>query len=105
MAKQTFDIGIYHFHRTISGPHCKDDGKMKQGDVIGCLHPLYDHPVFAYGIHQQSKDSVQLVRQNLRFKKIITLTYTPDSNELEMHTKLNVMLNFLADPSKQLQIV
>lgn len=102
---KTFDVGVYKFEKIVTGSYAKDDSKLNDGDIVGCLHPAYNHPIYAFGIHKESKNSVKLIKQNLHFKKVITLSYTPDPKEVEMHTKLNVLLNYLADETKQLEIL
>lgn len=103
-----FDLGIYSFHRLIHGDLCADDGKVSEGSILGLLHPLQTvdpQNVYCYAVDRTSGEVRQLVRKNLRFKKVITLSCEVEPlNEVITHAKLNAAYQFLIDETKQLQI-
>lgn len=104
-----FDLGIYSFHRLIHGDMCADDAKVQEGSILGLLHPLQTvdpSNVYCYAVDRSSGEVRQLVRKNLRFKKVLTLSCELDKeNEIETHAKLNAAYKFLIDETKQMQLV
>ena len=104
-----FDLGIYSFHRLIHGSICADDAKVNEGAVLGLLHPLQTvdpQNVYCYAVDRSSGEVRQLVRKNLRFKKVLTLSCQVDKgHEVELHAKLNAAYQFLCDETKQMQLV
>jgi len=108
--KKNFDLGIYQFHRTIAGPICpKDDLQVKEGEIIAVLHPLKKvdpDDMYCFGILKSSGKVMTLVKKNLRFKKVLTLSYERkilESYAEEVHGKIHVAQNYL-ETSKQLSI-
>lgn len=106
MATIKFDLGIYSFRQTIYGAICHDDSKLRNGDIIGVLHPLQtvdEKNIYCYGVDKLGVH--QLVRNNLRFKKVLTLSCSLDKeHEIELHAKLNAVYHFLCDETKQLHL-
>ncbi len=105
--KKPFDLGIYQFHRTIAGPICpKDDLEVKDGEIIAVLHPLRNvdpHNLYCFGIVKSTGQVKTLVRKNLKFKQVKTLTYEREileSYAQEIHGKLNVAIQFLTSPNQ-----
>jgi hypothetical protein len=107
--KKNFDLGIYQFHRTIAGPICKDDQEVKDGEIIAVLHPLKKvdpDDMYCFGILKSSGKVMTLVRKNLRFKKVLTLSYERkvlESYAEEIHGKIHVAQNYL-ETNKQLTL-
>jgi len=103
-----FDLGIYSFHRLIHGPVCADDSKVKESSILGVLHPLTTVDpanIYCYAVDRSSGEVRQLVRKNLRFKKVLTLSCDVEhGREVELHAKLNAAYQFLMDETKQLQL-
>lgn len=103
-----FDLGIYSFHRLIHGDLCADDAKIQEGSILGLLHPLQTvdpSNVYCFAVDRSSGEVRQLVRKNLRFKKVLTLSCDIDlGREVSLHAKLNAAYKFLIDETKQLQI-
>ncbi len=109
--KKPFDLGIYQFHRTIAGPICpKDDLEVKDGEIIAVLHPLRKvdpDNMYCFGILKSSGKVMTLVRKNLKFKKVLTLTYERkilESYAEEIHGKIHVATKFLTEPNQQLSV-
>ena len=108
--KKNFDLGIYQFHRTIAGPICpKDDQEVKDGEIIAVLHPLKKvdpDDMYCFGILKSSGKVMTLVRKNLRFKKVLTLSYERkilESYAEEIHGKIHVAQNYF-QTNKQLSL-
>ncbi len=106
--KKNFDLGIYMFHRTIAGPICpKDDLEVKEGEIIAVLHPLKKvdpDDMYVFGILKSTGKVMTLVKKNLKFKKVLTLSYERkilESYAEEIHSKIHVAQNYL-ETSKQL---
>jgi len=106
--KKNFDLGIYQFHRTIAGPICpKDDLQVKEGEIIAVLHPLKKvdpDDMYCFGILKSSGKVMTLVKKNLRFKKVLTLSYERkilESYAEEVHGKIHVATKYL-ETNKQL---
>jgi len=100
--KKPFDLGIYQFHRTIAGPICpKDDLQTKDGEIIAVLHPLKKvdpDNLYCFGILKSSGKVLTLVKKNLRFKKVLTLTYEREQLESyaqEVHGKIQASVKYL----------
>lgn len=104
-----FDLGIYSFHRLIHGEMCADDAKVQEGSILGLLHPLQTvdpQNLYCFAVEKCSGEVRQLVRKNLRFKKVLTLSCDVDQGkEVELHAKLNAAYRFMTDSTKQMQIV
>ena len=108
--KKNFDLGIYQFHRTIAGPICpKDDLEVREGEIIAVLHPLKKvdpDDMYCFGIVKSTGRVMTLVRKNLKFKQVLTLSYERKSLESyaeEIHGKIHVAQNYL-ETSKQLSL-
>jgi len=108
--KKNFDLGIYQFHRTIAGPICpKDDLQVKEGEIIAVLHPVRKvdpDNMYCFGIIKSTGKVMTLVRKNLKFKQVLTLSYERKSLESyaeEIHGKIHVAQNYL-ETSKQLSL-
>jgi len=108
--KKNFDLGIYQFHRTIAGPICpKDDLEVKEGEIIAVLHPLKKvdpDDMYCFGILKSSGRVMTLVRKNLKFKQVLTLTYERKALESyaeEVHGKIHVAQSYL-ETNKQLSL-
>ncbi|MFO0447605.1 MAG: hypothetical protein ACK52I_02755 [Pseudomonadota bacterium] len=108
--KLKFDLGVYSFHRVLNGALCADDHKAKEGDVLGVLHPLTTidaSNLYCFAIHRESGQVLQLIRKNLRFKRVFQLTcdFNP-SSEIETHVKYQEAFKFMCEleKSEQLQI-
>lgn len=104
-----FDLGIYSFHRLIHGDLCADDAKVQEGSILGLLHPLQTvdpSNVYCYAVDRSSGEVRQLVRKNLRFKRVLTLSCNvKEAGEVILHAKLNAAYKFLIDETKQMQLV
>jgi len=108
--KKNFDLGIYQFHRTIAGPICpKDDLEVKEGEIIAVLHPLKKvdpDDMYCFGILKSSGKVMTLVKKNLRFKKVLTLSYERkilESYAEEVHNKIHVAVKYF-ETNKQLSL-
>lgn len=102
--KKSFDLGIYTFHRTIAGPLCpKDDQLTKEGTVFACLHPLQNvdpSNIYCFGVSKLDGSTKTLVRKNLKWSKIVTLTYIKEdfmSHEQEIWAKLNAAVAYFKE--------
>lgn len=110
--KKSFDIGIYSFHRVFRGEMCpQDDQEMKEGAIVAVLHPLLTadpNNLYCFGIDKDSRDTKTLVRKNLRFKRVQTLSWKQEAGMdyvQEIQAKLNIALAYLILlDGKQLEI-
>jgi len=108
--KKTFDIGIYQFKQILRGPMCQDEHKLRNHASLAVLHPVVTDSdnLYCFAIdYTDSKDVVTLLRKNLQFRKIITITYDHEANMdhvKETHAKYNAALAYLVKEVKQLEI-
>ena len=103
-----FDLGIYSFHRLIHGDLCADDAKIQEGSILGLLHPLQTvdpSNVYCYAVDRSSGEVRQLVRKNLRFKGVRTLTIQVEEQEIITHAKLNEAYKFLRSAINQVSLI
>lgn len=106
--KKTFDLGIYTFHQIVKGDLCVDESKIQAGTLLGMLHPVQNvdaENIYVFVICKASGQVYQVCRKNLRFKKVITIPYSVDPNEVEVHAKYNAAYKFLTDQTKQGQLL
>jgi len=108
--KKNFDLGIYQFHRTIAGPICpKDDLQTQNGEIIAVLHPVKKvdpDNLYCFGINKATGQVLTLVKKNLKFKQVLTLSYERGSLESyaqEIHGKIHAAQNYF-QTNKQLSI-
>lgn len=109
MNKQ-FDVGIYTFRRQVAGPICpEDDRKTINGSIFAVLHPMQTADpkgLYCFGVAKSDLDTKTLVRKNLKFNKVVTLTFSKDGVNTdieELHAKLNAAVTYFKD-GEQLQI-
>ena len=80
--KKSFDIGIYQFRQILRGSLCKDEHKLQPNAMVAVIHPLKvvdPDNMYCFGIdYANTKNVLTLMRKNLNFKKIITLSYEHD---------------------------
>jgi hypothetical protein len=103
MKKVNFDLGIYLFRRQVSGPICpEDDRRTTNGEVIAVLHPLQNvdpSGLYCFGISKSDRNTKTLVKRNLKFSKVITLSFERQmfmTAVEEVHAKLNVAVKYLS---------
>lgn len=107
--KINFDLGIYTFHRILNGGICADDHKVREGQALGVLHPLQNVDpanIYCFAVDRETGQVLQLVRKNLRFRKVIQLTCEVGHDEIELHCKLNASYKYMKSEyqSEQLNI-
>lgn len=100
--KKTFDVGIYQFRQIMRGPMCKDDNKLQPNAMVAVIHPLKvvdPDNMYCFGIdYANTKNVFTLLRKNLNFKKVITLTYEHEPTMdyvQETHAKYHAAQAFL----------
>ena len=100
--KKPFDIGIYQFRQLLRGPLCKDEHKLQPNSIVAVLHPLKvvdPDNMYCFALDFAKSENVfTLMRKNLNFKKVITLTY--DHEPLmdyvqEIHAKYHAAQEYL----------
>lgn len=109
--KKTFDLGIYQFRQILHGPLCKDEHKLSPNSMVAVIHPLKvvdPDNIYCFGLDFSKTQNVfTLMRKNLNFKKVITLTYehevTMDYVQ-ETHAKYHAAQAFLKQ-QEQLQLI
>lgn len=76
---KSFDLGIYQFRQIMRGPLCKDDHKLQNNAMVAVLHPLKvvdPDNLYCFGLDfAQSQDVLTIMRKNLNFKKVLTISY------------------------------
>lgn len=110
--KKPFDIGLYTFKRRVMGLICpEDDQQMKDGAQLALLHPVQTvdpSGIYCFAVDKQSGDTKTLCRKNLRFNKVITLSFERTdcmTSHEETWAKLNATLKYLQAQDKQLELV
>lgn len=100
MIKQ-FDVGIYTFRRQVAGQICPpDDQKTKNGSIFAVLHPMQTADpkgLFCFGVSKDDLNTKTLVRRNLKFNKIVTLSFSKDgvsTDVEEIHAKLGAAVAY-----------
>ena len=108
--RKTFDIGIYQFRQMLRGPLCKDEHKLQPNSMVAVLHPLKvvdPDNLYCFGLDFAKSENVYtLMRKNLNFKKVITISYEHEQNfdyVQEIHAKYHAAQEFLK-ANKQLEI-
>lgn len=84
---------------------------LKEGAIVAVLHPLLNvdpDNLYCFGIDKDSRNTKTLVRKNLRFKRVMSLTWEQELGieyPQEIQAKLNVALAYLITlEGKQLEI-
>lgn len=97
-----FDLGLYTFKRQVNGPICpQDDLQTKNGEVVAVLHPMQNvdpSNLYCFGIAKSDSNTKTLMRKNLKFSKVITLSFERAmfmTATDEIHAKLNEAVRFL----------
>lgn len=106
--KIKFDLGVYSFHKVINGPLCADEHKLTEGSVLGILHPLTTvdaSNLYCFGIHRETQQVMQLLRKNVRFRRIVTLEVEIGENDIETHAKYRKAYEWMIQESKQLNLL
>lgn len=100
--RKTFDLGIYQFRQIMRGPLCKDEHKLQPNAMVAVLHPLRmvdPDNLYCFGLDfAQSQDVLTLMRKNLNFKKVMTLTYEHEQGMdyvQEIHAKYHAAQEYL----------
>jgi hypothetical protein len=100
--KKPFDLGIYQFRQILRGPLCKDEHKLQSNSMVAVLHPLKvvdPDNLYCFGLDFAKSENVfTLMRKNLNFKKVITLTYEHHSTMdyvQEIHAKYHAAQEYL----------
>lgn len=113
LMKKQFDIGLFSFKRQVNGSVCpEDDKKLHNGAVLAVIYPVQvvdSKNLYAFGIDRADLSTKTVVRKNLRFTRMITLTYE-DEPTMEpfqiVHAKLNaVIAYFQKEKASQLDII
>lgn len=108
-----FDLGLYTFKRQVSGPLCPQDDRLaKNGEVVAVLHPMQNvdgSGLYCFGVAKSDLATKTLVRKNLKFSKVITLSFNKDTTHSqveEVHAKLNAAVIYLkSQEGGQLQLL
>jgi len=100
--KKPFDLGIYQFRQILRGPLCKDEHKLQPNAMVAVLHPLKvvdPDNLYCFGLDFAKSENVfTLMRKNLNFKKVITLTYEHEPTMdyvQEIHAKYHAAQEYL----------